>query len=529
MAGILGIDLDTAELRLVELNPSASGYQLHAALALPTGALDAAALGTQLKERLSAVGFKATTAVFALSHDAMTCREIRHPNISAEELPSIVQFQVLKESPLPPDDAIVDYVPLAQPLSTGEHRSLTYVVRKARVQFCEKMCEAAGLKLLAVVPRAVALLAAISKNKSDTGQAVGYACSNSFFVVHQGELIFNRSMGSPYDTNELLSELRRSIAGYENQAHMPELAHVCLAGNEVPPEAQAQLSSFRTPVVIYDPYQGVMGADRLIGHGDYAVACGAAQATRAFKKIPVEFLSPKKVIVKPNRNRSYAIIGSVAAASIALLIWSLYWMLTSVADADIAELQDRIKDKQMMEKTYTVADVEKRYEAIKTWKEQEFFVLEEIYDLIETFPDLAGVQIVQAEWKSIASTTPSGSAPLAAPGKAVTTTAAPGAIGKTAPVKPVAKLIIKATAEDEEHLNVLQTALRNSKHWKWVKFEVSAQEKNTKIFELEVLPLKPEDYRATIALGNNVTATGEGTSNRPGARRGFRPPAGGRP
>lgn len=530
MAGILGFDLDTAELRLVELNPSAAGYLLHAALALPSGALDAVALGTQLKERLKEVGFKASSAVIALSHDAMTCREVRHPDIPAGELPAIVQFQVLKESALPPDDAIVDYVPLTQKLSTGEHRSLTYVVRKTRVQFCEKMCEAAGIKLLAVVPRAVALLAAVPRNKADVGLAIGYACSNSFFVVHHGELIFNRSMGDPADVNELFSELRRSIAGYENQPHMPALDHVCLASNELPAEALNQLTTFRTPVQLYDPYLNIMGADRLVGHGDYAVACGAAQTTKAFKKPPVEFLSPKKVVVKPNRNRRYAIIGGVAAACLALLVYGTYWVLTSNADDEITALQDRIKDKLKTEKTYTDADTEKRYDAIKAWKDQEFFVLEEIYDLIEEFPDVAGVQITKAEWKSLASTTPAGPAPMVVPGKTGTPSSNSNGNPKSTAVKPVARLVLRAQAEDEEQLNALQKALKDSSHWRWVKFEVVAQEKNTKIFELDVLPLKPEDYRATIAVGRNVSATGEGSnSNRPGNRRGFRPPTGSRP
>lgn len=529
MAGILGIDLDTAELRLVELNQSAAGSVLHAALALPTGTLDAASLGAQLKERLASVGFKGTTAVIALSHDAMTCREVRHPNIPAEELPAIVQFQVMKESSLPPDDAIVDYVPLAQPLSTGEHRSLTFVVRKSRVQFCEKMCEAAGIKLLAVVPRAVALLAGVTKNKSESGLAVGYACSNSFFVIHNGEMIFNRSMGTPYDQEELISELRRSIAGYENQAHMPALDHVYLAGTELPPEAQKQIDSFRVPVRLFDPYHGIVGADRLAGHGDYAVACGAAQTIKAFKKPPVEFLSPKKVFVKPNRTRSYAIIGGVAAAALALLTFGIYWMMTSSADAEISELQKNIQEKQKLEKIYVVDnEVDKRFEAIKSWKDHEIFVLEEIYDLIESFPDIPGVQIIKAEWKSITPTTTPAPAPSGVAGK----TAAPTStgFGKTIPVKPVAKLVVKATAEEEDQLNTLQTALKNSKHWNWVKFEVVPQEKNTKIFELDVLPLKPEDYRATIALGNNLSATGDGSgSNRRGPNRGFRPTQGGRP
>lgn len=521
MAGLLGIDLDSHELRLVELNPSSGGYQLHAALALPAGALDAASLGAQLKSRLQEVGFKATTSVIALSHDAMTCREVRHPDIPANELPAIVQFQVLKETSLPADEAIVDYIPLSQKYSTGELRSLTYVARKSRVRFCEQLCQAADLKLLAVVPRAIALATEILSLQQGQSEATAFACSQSFFVMHQGTLIFNRGMGLAQGADELLSELKRSIAAYSNQANLPPLSALYLAGHELPDEAQRVVSSLPVTVHLYDPYQNIAGAERLAGHGDYAVAAGAAQVTRAFKKIPVEFLAPKKVMPKPNRKRSYALVGGVAAVAVGLLLYGLYWMLTSTADSEIADLQERIKLKRDQEKNF--ADVEKRFEAVKHWRDHEIFILEEIYDLIDIFPDMAGVQIVKAEWKSLAT---AAGAPGANPVPGKTVASQPAA--KTASIKPIARLTLKATAEQDAQLKILQAALRDSRHWKWIKSDLVPQERNTMVYELEVLPLRPEDYRDVITIGNNITAT-EGQSNtrqRPG--RGFRP-TGGRP
>ena len=97
-SNVLGIDLDAAELRLTELTPDAGGFTLSAALTLPVGLGDPAALGTQLKEQLKANGFKATAAVIAVGHDALTTRVVRHPDIPEGELPAVVQFQVLKET-----------------------------------------------------------------------------------------------------------------------------------------------------------------------------------------------------------------------------------------------------------------------------------------------------------------------------------------------------------------------------------------------------------------------------------------------
>jgi len=78
-------------------------------------------------------------------------------------------------------------------------------------------------------------------------------------------------MGTPANVNELFSELRRSIAGYENQPQCPRWITSAWPDTTCPPEALNQLTAFRTPVQLYDPYLNIMGADRLVGHGDYAV------------------------------------------------------------------------------------------------------------------------------------------------------------------------------------------------------------------------------------------------------------------
>ncbi|HMP17818.1 MAG TPA: hypothetical protein PKD72_12395, partial [Gemmatales bacterium] len=512
---------------------ASAGASLHAALSLPLESTSAVEIGARLKARMKEVGFKATSAIVALGHDAFMCRDIRHPDIPANELPAIVQFQAIKETTIPADDAIIDYIPIAIPLPSGEKHSLTFIVRKARVRFCEALCEAAGLKLLFVVPRALALQAGLP-TKPDGEDTAGYACSNSFFVLHQGSMIFNRSMGSPYDTEEYVSELRRSVAGYDNQAHMPPLSVLRLASHQLPQDVETSLDSLRTPVEFYSPYQHVTGAERLEGAGDFAVALGAAFLPKLYKKPPVDFLEPKKVVIKPSKARPYLLVGGVAAAALALLLYGLYWMLTSSADSEIAALKDRIQIKQQKEKDY--ADVEKRFEAIKIWKEYELFILEELYELVNTFPDIAGVQITKAEWRSISPGNTPGSGTAAASSRFTSSKTGPmgtapsqaQAPAKATPIKPVAKLTVKATAENDAQLKNLEASLRNSSHWKWVKSDLVPQETNTRIYELDVLPLKPEEYRNIITIGTNVTAPESSQSNRPGTRRTFRTTGGGR-
>jgi len=516
-SNVLGIDLDAGEMRLVELVPGGGGYTLHAALTLPAGAADAAALGAQLKDRMKEVGFKATSAVIALCHDAFTARVVRHPNIPEGELPAVVQFQVLKEVSLPADDTIVDYVPLKQLLATGERRSLTFVVRKGRVSFCEQLCEAAGIKLIAVVPSAIALTAELTKGRPEATGTAAFAAGNSFFVLSDGELVFNRSLAQPYDAADFFGELRRSIAGYENQPGMPALGALFIASNLMPANSEAYLAQSRVPAQLYDPYAGVQGTDRLAGHGDYAAALGAAQVTRAFRKAPVDFLNPKKVVVKPNNTRKYATWGAIAAGILIVTVAAGYWAITSTYDADISDLQAQITRKEPDKNL--VAEVEKQFEMIDNWHRQQLYILEELYDLAATFPDMAGVQIVSAEWKRLP---PAGSTP-GAPAKPAPPAKPTGPAPRPVAARPVARMTIKATADQESSLRQLEEALRDSLHWKYVKTELVPQDSKSRVYELDIPAMTPAEYASVITPGKNVTASGNGqttnTPRRPGVRR----------
>lgn len=524
MANILGIDLDTTELRLTELQAGVGGLSLHAALALPLGTQDAGTLGAQLKTRLKEVGFKATQAVIALGHDAIICREVRHPDIPVEELPAIVQFQVQKESPLPPDSAIVDYVPLKQSLPTGEHRSLTYVARKGRVQFCQKLCEEAGLKLVAVIPKAVAVLAGAQKTLSQAGtEAYAVVCSNTFIVVQQGELIFNRSLGTPNDVADFFAEIKRSLAGYELQPNMPKLAGIFLATPELPPNYEPMLAQLRVAATLYDPYAGIQGGERLAGHGDYGAAAGAAEVTKAFRKSPINFLDPKRVMPKPNRKKTYAIIGGIAAAALIVFGGGLYWILTATTDTEIAGLQAEIKQMQDREKGY--GDVEKRFDTINTWANQEVVVLDAIYDLIAAFPDMGGMQIVKVEWKPIAAVNVPAAQQFGA--KAAATPSANKAPG----IKPIATMTITAVTDQGDpatQFKELEEALREQSHWHLVKKTPDVKEKNKYTFELSVLPAKASEYTSLVIPGKYTTVSGEVQTNTGPRRRPRFTPSGGR-
>jgi hypothetical protein len=524
VANILGIDLEGAELKLVELQPSGAGFALQGAFTLPAGALDAAALGAQIKQHLRGAGFKAASVVIALGPDAVICREVRHPDIPAEELPAVVQYQVLKESALPADESVVDFHQFKESLPTGERRSLAYVVRKGRVQFCEKLCEAAGLKLTALVPRGLALAAGASQPRAQAAQqTVGLVCSGTFLVLRQGETIFQRTLAAPESDQDFVSELRRGVAGYSIQPNMTPLAAIYAASHQAPEGLLESAEALRTPIHLYDPYASVAGAERLSRQSDYAVACGAAQTVKVFRKLPVNFLAPKRVMQRPNRSRTYGTIAAIAAAVLVVVGGGLYWTMTSSSDSEIATLQARIKEKRKTEES--LAEIEKQHAAITAWSGMDVVILDEIYDLIAAFPDVGGMQIVKYDWSPISTLTQLGPA---ANSKFAKTTAPAAA---KAINRPVATLVLEAVSEDpDRQFPELKKVLDEGKHWRLAKSDLVPGDRNRIKITLEVLPIKPGEYTSLVAPGNFTTA--KGGDSQPTNRRGrgrITPPTGGRP
>ncbi len=115
---LLGLDITTSSIKLVELGLSGGRYRLEAYAAEPTphGAInekaivDAEAVGEAIKRAVKRAGAKSKEVAIAISGDAAITKVIQMPrNLSARDLEAQVELQADQYIPFPMEEVSYDY------------------------------------------------------------------------------------------------------------------------------------------------------------------------------------------------------------------------------------------------------------------------------------------------------------------------------------------------------------------------------------------------------------------------------------
>ena len=167
--------------------------------------------------------------------------------MAAAEEPAIVRFQVLKELSDAASEVIIDYTPIGEAAPGEERRALVLTVRRELLAAYQRLCQAAGLKLLALTPRPFGTLAClresvkkwegtgafaeVHKNGSpQAAVALLTAAENwsEFCLVRGDTLLLARSLPAG---PTLPAEVRRNLAMYTAQSPRHVVSGLYLAGN----------------------------------------------------------------------------------------------------------------------------------------------------------------------------------------------------------------------------------------------------------------------------------------------------------
>lgn len=522
MSAVLGIEWSTGGLRVLELKGAGAQAALVGCLELPLpyDPAQAEAAGAQLKERLKAAGLRANRAIGVLRREQLLVRDVRYPAVGDEERPSLIQFQALKEITLPPDDAVIDFMPVSLPWPTGEQRALALVARKPHLTVLAQLAHAAGLKLEAVVPSSLALYANGLPLVQPPTTTAAFLADSELLVVHAGEIIFTRGL----DVEEpLAQEIRRALAGYQSQFPRQPVQELFIAGAELPADLESVVGTQRLPVRWYDPFTAVAGASGKGLPQHLLPVLGAAQAGLRWPVLGVNFVHPKKNQPKPSRKRFYAIAGGTALAAVLLLLGVFYFLTSSAQAADINRLKAEITE--LKKTTAAYGNLEERTAALAAWTSQEIVLLDELYDLAARFPDASGIRITRAEWTPLTT--------VAAPGRPTGRVAAPTApaAGTKKNSKPIGRMYLEVQADSAAKLEGFRRELDRG-HWSVDLWEKDQTNSNQVRVVVKVFPIEAAEYASRLELGTHKTQPGEirPENTRPGRFGATRPPnRGGRP
>src|SRR5262245_56915945 len=229
----LGIDWDNNRLHVAEVVTGRGGVRVERAavcqgeFAVAPGRGEAA--GLKLRERLKAAGFTlAAPVTVCLGRDRVVVKEVRFPNVPANEEPNVVRFQAAKEFTDPAETLVLDYAVGDKRGPGGERVATVWGVKKEVVTFLKAACAAAGLKLKAILPRSLGVAACLSRSagtaltpalpEADAAVAVLTIADTwaDFSVVRGDTVLFSRA--APPSADHLAGEVRRNLAVYAGQS-----------------------------------------------------------------------------------------------------------------------------------------------------------------------------------------------------------------------------------------------------------------------------------------------------------------------
>ena len=168
MSRFLAIDADQGGIHVAVGTAARGGaVRLERAITVPAAeslsAANAADLGRQLRDALRAAGIAARPDRRRRRPRPGDRQGLQDPAVAPGEEPAVVRFQAGKEMSEAPESVALDYFTLARDEPDGQVRVVTVSVRKDLVAAYRTLCQAAGLKLAGITPRAMGTLAALDR------------------------------------------------------------------------------------------------------------------------------------------------------------------------------------------------------------------------------------------------------------------------------------------------------------------------------------------------------------------------------
>src|SRR5690625_4076187 len=246
----IGLEIGTNAIKVVELRPGATPtLSSYGSRPVPPDLLqegmivDPDALAFEIQELLKETGITRRFVIAAVGNQQVVTRNIRLPNMPAQELGAAVKWEADKYLPFSIDDVAFDHHQLDDPKSLQEGEEIEVLIAAAQTEYVAQQAEClirAGLEPVAMDIKPFALMRPLFNSQSGRSGANGGinvlieagASSTTITLVRDRRVLMNRVIGVAGD--ELTEALQREFSiGF---AEAQELKHKL--GAATPEEAQ---------------------------------------------------------------------------------------------------------------------------------------------------------------------------------------------------------------------------------------------------------------------------------------------------
>jgi Tfp pilus assembly PilM family ATPase len=339
----VAVDFDSRQVRLVQAERSGSGARILriAGRAAPEGLdlADAKAIGELLRAALKENRLAGWPVIMCVPRGLAVLKTLLFPPATQDsELAGMVQYQVEKELPFRPEEAVVDFTTESHyhaggpAEEAGGTRVLVAAVRVPVVDYYRQIALSAGVKLLRLGLRPYAnqrCFAATMPGGSTEKCAVVHVTADEteIDVVVGDSLAFSRSsLGKVPDAAKatgaelaeaaaaVVTEIIRSLQSYQSVEGGGKVDKVYLAGGTgieaLVAKELAQRQGARCQM--FNPAEAMKLGARANGGtaAEFISALGLAAGCGA---VPLDFLHPKRPVAPRNVRRTQAILATVVA------------------------------------------------------------------------------------------------------------------------------------------------------------------------------------------------------------------------
>lgn len=405
MARFLALDWDHQQLQIVAATVGRGVVRIQRAAAWKEerspNLLEAEELGKRLRERMKEAGISPAPALVCVGRDRVVLREVRYPAVPENEEPAIVRFQVVKELTEPAEEVVIDYTSGGE--SNGERRALALILRRELLATYQALCRAAGLKLVALTPRPISAVAclknALSRSlatpapePSDGALAILSVTEKwaEFCVVRGEQLLLARSLPSGVS---LVGEVRRNLAVYAGQSSQrPVRAAYVAGGDEQSAICQQLRDSLQIPVHLFDPLADALEPPSAAAiRSAFVGAVGLLHSQAERRGLPINFVHPKEPKPPQDPNKRRLLLGAAAAAALLLVAISFCYSQLAAKGRERDELL--VKQNFLSRQLPQLEEDARRIKALDEWSQTEIVWLDELYELVDRFPDLNAAQL----------------------------------------------------------------------------------------------------------------------------------------
>lgn len=325
---------------------------------------DPQAAGQWLRKQLDQLGIQAKRVMISLPRDEAVVRQLEVPDVPDGDLPGLVRLQAeTKTSSI--DRMVLDFLPLPRLIESPQRQVLTVAVLRDYLDVLQKIAAEAGLDVvrLGLSPIGTCELVARYETAQKLSTSVGtmvvarHGARYEISFLRDGHLLFTHSTqiagSDPVQSSRMvLAEIRRS-QGALGRLEV-EVGRVWLVGllEENRHLLEAMRTGLKADVGLIDPWKdsGVHFGIKAeaSSHAPFAGPLGMLLADGGPLVDAVDFLHPRKPVVRPDRRKQWIQVGVGVAV---LLLVAAYFGMRSWAKSLDQTIAERQAQSQRMEET----------------------------------------------------------------------------------------------------------------------------------------------------------------------------------